>query len=56
MTQEQYIMIIKCIERGASAFADELIASLNGMITKCKQYERAEKKAKEATKEDKDNK
>lgn len=55
MTQEQYLMIIKCIQHGASAFADELIASLNGMITKCKQYERAEKKTKEATKEDKDN-
>ncbi len=56
MTQEQYIMIVKCIQHSASAFADELISSLNGMITKCKQYERAEKKAKEATKEDQDNK
>lgn len=52
MTQEQYITIIKCIQHGAAAMADELINSLNSVITKCKTYEQ-EKKNEQETKENK---
>lgn len=47
MTQEQYLMIVRCIQHGASAVADELIMSLNSMIQKCKAYEKKEKKSKD---------
>lgn len=32
MKQEEYNIIVKCIEKGASALQDELIISLNNLI------------------------
>lgn len=54
MSQEQYLSIVRCIQFGAAARAEELIGALNGMITKCKSYERKEK-AQNTTKETKKN-
>ena len=45
MTQEQYLLIVKCINHGAAACADELIIALNTVITKCKSYEKKEKQS-----------
>lgn len=45
MNQEQYVMIVRCIQHGAPVIADELISSLNALISQVKSYEKKEKKA-----------
>lgn len=40
MTQDQYLTIVKCIQYGSPALSEELVSSLNAVITKCKAYEK----------------
>lgn len=53
MNQDQYLMIVKCIQYGAPVVADDLIMSLNTVISKVKSYEKQERKS---TKEQKETK
>lgn len=53
MNQDQYMMIIRCVQFGMPAIADELIMSLNSTISKLKSYEKQEKKCTKESKETK---